>query len=129
MKNLKIKVPVSWGMRGFIEVEAKTLAEAAEVARSDMAKEGLGLPEGTFINGSYEVDDEAMDVFQSDAVNEQAFSQEELLNMESTLDTVMNEMYDQLPASVAKKLYDGVTAVSDHLMENTPVSVGGRKEG
>jgi len=63
-----------------MEVEAKTLAEAAEIARSDFAKEGLGLPEGTFIKGSYEVDDEAMDVFQSDAVNEQAFKQEDSLN-------------------------------------------------
>ena len=78
MKNLKIKVPVSWSSFGFIEVEAKTLAEAAEIARSDMAKDGIGLPEGEFIKGSYEVDDEAMDVFQSDAVNEQAFANEEL---------------------------------------------------
>jgi hypothetical protein len=80
-KNLKIKVPVSWQMQGLIEVDAKTLAEAAEIARSDMAREGLGLPEGTFVKDSYEVDDEAMDVFQSDAVNQKAFEQEDLLNL------------------------------------------------
>ena len=80
MRNLKIKVPVGWMVRGFIEVEAKTLGEAAEIARSDMAKDGIGLPEGEFVKGSYEVDDEAMDVFQSDKVNEQAFANEELLN-------------------------------------------------
>ena len=69
-------------MRGLIEVEAKTLAEAAEIARSDMAREGLGLPEGEFIKDSYEVDDEAMDVFQSDAVNRIAFKQEDRLSQE-----------------------------------------------
>tara|TARA_R100000808_G_C2148129_1_gene156231 strand:+ start:2707 stop:2961 length:255 start_codon:yes stop_codon:yes gene_type:complete len=79
-KNLKIKVPVSWQMEALIEVEAKTLAEAAEIARSDMAKQGLGLPEGAFVKGSYQVNDEAMDVFQSDAVNQIAFEQEDLLN-------------------------------------------------
>ncbi len=78
MKNLKIKVPVSWMVRGFIEVEAKTLGEAAEIARSDIAKNGMGLPESEFVKGSYEVDDEAMDVFQSDEVNEEAFKNESI---------------------------------------------------
>lgn len=88
MKNLKIKVPVGWQMRGFIEVEARTLGEAAEIARLDFAKEGLGLPEGEFVKDSYEVDDEAMDVFQSDEVNEKAFEQEEYLREKNWQDFV-----------------------------------------
>jgi hypothetical protein len=65
MKNLKLKVPVSWTMEALVEVEAKDLAEAVEVAKADFAQYGGEfLPEGNFVQNTYRVEYEAIDIFQ-----------------------------------------------------------------
>lgn len=49
------KIPVAWSMMGTIEVEARTLKEALEIARDDAGI--IPIPEnGTFMDGSWEVD-------------------------------------------------------------------------
>jgi len=83
-KKLKLKVPVSWTMAGMVEVEAYDLAEAVEIAKADFAQYGGEfLPEGKFVENSYHVEFEAIDVFQK----------------EDTLDV----MYEQMDGVVAER--------------------------
>ena len=64
-KKLKLKVPVSWEMKAMVEVEATDLAEAVEVAKADFAQYGGEfLPKGKFVENSYHVEFEAIDVHQ-----------------------------------------------------------------
>lgn len=49
------KIPVAWAMMGVINVEAKTLDEAIEIAKDDAGV--IPIPDnGTFLDGSWEVD-------------------------------------------------------------------------
>lgn len=49
------KIPVCWTMMGTVKVEANTLAEAIEIAKDDDGV--IPIPDdGTFLNGSWEVD-------------------------------------------------------------------------
>lgn len=49
------KIPVAWTMMGVINVEAKTLDEAIEIAKDDAGV--IPIPDnGTFLDGSWEVD-------------------------------------------------------------------------
>ena len=51
------KIPVCWSMMGMVEIEAPTLEEAIEIARDDDGI--LPLPDdGTYLDGSWEVDNE-----------------------------------------------------------------------
>lgn len=49
---MKYRIPVSWEMYGHVEVEADSLEEAISIAESDETP----LPDGDYINGSFEVD-------------------------------------------------------------------------
>ena len=54
------KIPVTWGMVGTVKIEANTLEEAIEIARDD--DRIIPIPDdGTFIDGSWEVDCEDVD--------------------------------------------------------------------
>ena len=54
------KIPVTWGMVGTVKIEAHTLEEAIEIARDD--DRIIPIPDdGTFIDGSWEVDCEDVD--------------------------------------------------------------------
>lgn len=49
------KIPVAWTMMSVINVEAKTLDEAIEIAKDDVGV--IPIPDnGTFLDGSWEVD-------------------------------------------------------------------------
>lgn len=49
------KIPVCWTMMGTVKVEANTLTEAIEIAKDDDGV--IPIPDdGTFLNGSWEVD-------------------------------------------------------------------------
>ena len=52
------KIPVIWQMSGLIYVEANTLEEAIDVVRCDNAP----LPEGDYLEGSFDVDNEIEDI-------------------------------------------------------------------
>ncbi len=47
------KIPVSWQMYGYVNVKSDTIQHAAEIAETDMA---IALPEGSYVEGSWEVD-------------------------------------------------------------------------
>jgi len=82
-KKLKFKVPVSWEMSSMVEVEAKDLAEAVEVAKADFAKfGGEFLPKGEFVKNSYYVEYEAIDVHQSQETLDKMDWQEAHFNTE-----------------------------------------------
>lgn len=51
---MKYRIPVSWEMYGHVEVEADSLEEAISIAESDETP----LPEGSYVNASFEVDHE-----------------------------------------------------------------------
>lgn len=49
------RIPVAWTMMGVVDVEAKTLDEAIEIAKDDAGV--IPIPDnGTFLDGSWEVD-------------------------------------------------------------------------
>lgn len=49
------RIPVAWTMIGLVDVEAKTLDEAIEIAKDDAGV--IPIPDnGTFLDGSWEVD-------------------------------------------------------------------------
>lgn len=49
------RIPVAWTMMGIVDVEAKTLDEAIEIAKDDAGV--IPIPDnGTFLDGSWEVD-------------------------------------------------------------------------
>lgn len=48
----KWKIPVAWEMSGVVEIEADTLEEAMEIVETDMS---IGLPEGEYIEGSFQL--------------------------------------------------------------------------
>lgn len=49
------RIPVAWTMMGMVDVEAKTLDEAIEIAKDDAGV--IPIPDnGTFLDGSWEVD-------------------------------------------------------------------------
>lgn len=49
------RIPVAWTMVGMVDVEAKTLDEAIEIAKDDAGV--IPIPDnGTFLDGSWEVD-------------------------------------------------------------------------
>lgn len=49
------RIPVCWTMMGMINVEAKTLDEAIEIAKDDAGV--IPIPDdGTFMDGTWEVD-------------------------------------------------------------------------
>lgn len=49
------RIPVAWTMMGMVDVEAKTLDEAIEIAKDDACV--IPIPDnGTFLDGSWEVD-------------------------------------------------------------------------
>lgn len=49
------RIPVAWTMMGMVDVEAKTLNEAIEIAKDDAGV--IPIPDnGTFLDGSWEVD-------------------------------------------------------------------------
>lgn len=56
-KNKSYRIPVSWQMYGYITVEAETLEEAIEQAEDT----NTPLPEGSYVQGSFEVDRAAID--------------------------------------------------------------------
>lgn len=53
----KYKIPCSWQMYGMMEIEADSLEEAVEIANSDEQN----LPEGSYVEASFEVDEEILD--------------------------------------------------------------------
>jgi hypothetical protein len=56
---MKYKVPVSWQMYGYVEVESETRQGAAEIAEKDPT---IGLPEnGSYVEASWEVDWEVIE--------------------------------------------------------------------
>lgn len=49
------RIPVAWTMMGMVDVEAKTLDEAIEIAKDDAGV--IPIPDNaTFLDGSWEVD-------------------------------------------------------------------------
>lgn len=50
------KIPVAWTMMSVINVEAKTLDEAIEIARDDAGVIPIPDDGGIFLDGSWEVD-------------------------------------------------------------------------
>lgn len=50
------KIPVCWTMMGMVDVEAKTLDEAIEIARDDAGVIPIPDDGGIFLDGSWEVD-------------------------------------------------------------------------
>ena len=68
MKQKTYRVPVSWQMYGWVTVQSDTRQHAAEIAESDM---GIGLPDnGTYVEGSWEVDWEIVEDDTSDEMIE-----------------------------------------------------------
>ena len=55
---MQYKIPVVWSMIGTQIVEADSLEEAIELA------ENLNLPEGTYIEGSFEIDEAVYDEYE-----------------------------------------------------------------
>lgn len=68
------KIPVTWEMWGYVEVEAPTLDNAIEIAWDDNGE--IPLPEGDYINGSWRVEDEDYD-FIRNAINDRQEDEEE----------------------------------------------------
>jgi hypothetical protein len=68
------KIPVTWEMYGYVEVEAPTLDNAIEIAWDD--NDEIPLPEGDYINGSWRVEDEDYD-FIRNAINDGQEDEEE----------------------------------------------------
>ena len=62
MKNFRI--PVSWQMYGWVDIKAESLREAAEIAETNS---DIGLPEGDYVEGSWEVD---WEIVEDDICNE-----------------------------------------------------------
>lgn len=56
-KTKTYRIPVTWQMYGHITVEAENLEEAIEKAEDT----NTPLPEGSYVEGSYEVDRDAID--------------------------------------------------------------------
>jgi len=54
-KMAKFAVAVSWSVFGEMNIEAKTLEEAIQIARED---DSISLPEGEYMDGSFVVDPE-----------------------------------------------------------------------
>ena len=50
------KIPVSWEMYGYVNVEAESLDEAIKIVENDS-----NLPDGEYIGGSFEVDEYALE--------------------------------------------------------------------
>lgn len=50
------KIPVTWEVYGYVEVEAPTLGKAIEIARDDNGE--IPLPEGDYIEGSWRVEED-----------------------------------------------------------------------
>lgn len=50
------KIPVTWEVYGYVEVEAPTLDKAIEIARDDNGE--IPLPEGDYIEGSWRVEED-----------------------------------------------------------------------
>lgn len=97
-KKLKLKVPVSWTMAAMVEVEAYDLAEAVEVAKADFAQYGGEfLPEGKFVENSYHVEFEAIDLFQK----------------EDTLDVMHEQMDDVVAERKAERAQYGIGGYID----------------
>ena len=62
------KIPVVWQMMGYIEVEARTLAEAIKIAKDD--NDSVLLPHnGEYLDESWEVDMEDDEEFLREAYN------------------------------------------------------------
>ena len=58
------KIPVTWEACGFVEIEAKTLEEAIEIARDD--EEVIPLPEESdYVDGSWRVTEEDVEVIRT----------------------------------------------------------------
>lgn len=55
----KYKIPCSWIMYGFAEVEADSFDEAVEIVESSETN----LPEGSYVEASFEVDADILDEF------------------------------------------------------------------
>ena len=53
----KYKIPCSWIMYGFAEVEADSFDEAVEIVESSETN----LPEGSYVEASFEVDHEVLE--------------------------------------------------------------------
>ena len=52
-----IKIPVSWTMCAYIEVEANSVEEAIEIALNHEHEVGYDLPdEGAYVDGSFEIE-------------------------------------------------------------------------
>lgn len=51
----KYKIPCSWQMYGYKEVEAENLKEAIEIVEEE------SLPDGDYIEGSFEIDTEILE--------------------------------------------------------------------
>ena len=51
------KVPVSWQMYGYMDIEAEGWDEALEIAEDD----GTSLPDGDYVDGSFEVDHDVLE--------------------------------------------------------------------
>ncbi len=46
------KIPVSWEVVGMVEIQASTLEEAIEIAKTD---DSIELPYGEYVDGSFDV--------------------------------------------------------------------------
>lgn len=54
--NTLFKIPVSWEMYGYITVEADNLEDAIEMAKD------FPLPDGSYIEHSFQIDNEALTI-------------------------------------------------------------------
>ena len=58
------KIPVTWEVSGFVEIEAKTLEEAIEVAKDD--EDIIPLPaESDYVDGSWRVTEEDLEIIRT----------------------------------------------------------------
>ena len=70
----KWKIPVTWEMCGMVEIEADTLEEAMKIVETDMS---IGLPEGEYIEGSFELSTDDEDYIREGWNNNQQDESEE----------------------------------------------------
>lgn len=57
------KIPVTWEAYGTVRIEAESLEEAIELAKGD----DIPLPDGCYVDGSWEVDEEMAEFLEDEA--------------------------------------------------------------
>ena len=87
------KIPVSWEMMGFVNVEARSLEEAIDIAAKDNS---IGLPEGDYVDGSWVANAENID-YVSEVYNDNRPDDYNMcLDVESIVRKLLNTMPDTL---------------------------------